>query len=192
MTKLTKQDVCALRRRAWTTTESYAEMAREYGVSPTAVHNAVTGKSWEDVECQYQPFTRDRGDYKLSPGDVADMMQWRVQGSSYSKIARMSGLSRKSVIETLEDPEDDAQVIFLRTNGFIFTDDPTLHMGTLTVPLAIRILELAYRGMEHKHIALRVGLSKDYVDSIVEGRRGGFKRTLAARFMARKYGVDWE
>lgn len=191
MAKLDKQAVCALRRWAWTTTKTYAEMAEEFGVSLSAAYSAIKGTTWKDVRCQYAPFPGDRSKYKIPSGDEADMMTWRVRGSPYSEIAARSDYPMARVKEILDNPSEEAHEIFLRTNGYRFENDPMLHVGTTTVPMIISILEAAQRGAEHAWIANKVGLSVDYVNSIVEGRRGGHKYDLAAQYMARKYGVDW-
>lgn len=67
MARLTADNVRLIRERAALKTETYAELAREFGVNSSTVRNAVLGIQWQHVDTGDVPVPRVRHCRRKSP-----------------------------------------------------------------------------------------------------------------------------
>lgn len=120
------------------------------------------------------------------------MMEARVDCGSYVEIATDAGMTEKQARAMLADPSKAAQDLFLRRNGYRFSDASELSLGKMTVDDVKRMLEMKTNDCTFERISEATGYSVSYIEQIVYGMRSKHKMTLASEFMKNRYGLDWK
>jgi len=79
---------------------TYRELAQKYGASPSAINNALLGRSWKHLE--FKGYTKARKHAKLTEDEVRRIRKIRKTGLSYKKIGNIFGVNHGTIFHIIK------------------------------------------------------------------------------------------